>query len=752
MSQRIRAPFSYRVGLLVIVMAVAVLIWALVSREKEKPWKTYQTRYYQQYLDMARQKVQAARNEKNPEAIRKWESVYADASGFREPELKSIFLPDAGVRDLCPTCHLGIENPLFDGFENPLKSHPKDILADHPPSKFGCTLCHQGQGMALTEKKAHGFEANWPYPRIPRKYVQGLCYGCHASAYGLNGAEIAEKGRRLFVKHGCYACHRVRNMDYLSPLSTPLTDIGAKIKNFSWVYQWLKNPVALRPNALMPTFKLKPQEISHITAFLANAQREGLAWETFSPGQGNRKNGEALFTEKGCIACHSVDYDLPGASQKVPGLSDAGFKLQPRWIMTWLKNPSVWDPQTPMPQLTLTADECKDLSEYILSLQHPAVSEKLAGVQESLWQSGQTAEGRRLVQSYGCYGCHPIEEMNSLPPVGDDVANMAGKRLEELPFGNSSIPRTKWDWLFHKIKKPDIYELPTMPLKMPDYTHLKGFSDGEIIALTTFYLHNTTYSLPEKYLCQRVPEQALDEKGQWLVDQFNCRGCHLFSETEKPRIENFMALKSLVPPRLVDEGERVQPQWLFQFLSRPVELRPWLKMRMPNFNWSYPDKTDLISYFSRQNRVDAAKNENEVLIPYVRLPVKADYDPEIIAMGEYRVTTDKCVQCHPVSMDMELPKDVKLEDLSINLMLSKSRLRYEWIKKFLRNPDKYAGKGTKMPFVYYTPDGAPRISDPETWIEYSALYLMFMEKLPEPPKETKIEDIRPGSDIDWTSY
>jgi hypothetical protein len=170
---------------------------------------------------------------------------------------------------------------------------------------------------------------------------------------------------------------------------------------------------------------------------------------------------------------------------------------------------------------------------------------------------------------------------------------------------------------------------------------------------------------------------------------------------------------------------------------------------MPEFKWSYQDRKDLIEYFAllldKESRQAAA-------VPYVLLPLRQDYDPEIIEMGKYRLQTDKCMQCHPVSLDETLPEGVKLEDLSINLMLAKSRLRFEWIKNFLRNPDLYAGKGTKMPFVYYTPDRVARIPDPEMWIQYTSLYLMFMDKVPEMPKEEKIEDVRPGAEIDWTQY
>ena len=70
------------------------------------------------------------------------------------------------------------------------------------------------------------------------------------------------------------------------------------------------------------------------------------------------------------------------------------------------------------------------------------------------------------------------------------------------------------------------------------------------------------------------------------------------------------------------------------------------------------------------------------------------------------------------------------------------------IKNFLRDPDKYAGAGTKMPYVFYTPDGAPRVSDAEMWIAYVTNYLMIMEKIPEPlPEEEK-----PEEEIDWTEW
>src|SRR5262249_22149019 len=58
----------------------------------------------------------------------------------------------------CQTCHMGIERAGFEGEEQPYATHPhRDVLsAHHPVEKFGCTVCHAGQGVALTVSAAHG--------------------------------------------------------------------------------------------------------------------------------------------------------------------------------------------------------------------------------------------------------------------------------------------------------------------------------------------------------------------------------------------------------------------------------------------------------------------------------------------------------------------------------------------------------------------------------------------------------------------
>jgi cytochrome c2 len=528
-------------------------------------------------------------------------------------------------------------------------------------------------------------------------------------------------------------------------MSTPFEGVGTKIFKAQWMVEWIKDPVAIRPKTRMPGFRLKDDEILHIVAYLNAQKKLPKALTLYRRKKASYRKGKTLFIEKGCIACHSVQRNEVSLTDRVPNLSGAGLKLSSRWIATWLEGPADLNPETPMPRLMLTVEERRDLTRYLKGLWPKDIEERIEQAPANAPEGGDPEEGKRLVQLMGCYGCHLVPGMERMPLPGVEVGEVAKKRLDELPFGSSQVPHTKWDWLYNKIKEPAVYQTEDMPLKMPDYR----LSEAETASLTVYYLQNAYYDLPESYLCKSRPDERELARGEWMVSHYNCSGCHQLKEDTKPRVDPYVGRKSMVPPRLINEGERVQPQWFFQYLSKPVELRPWLKIRMPEFNWSYQDRKALISYFRLELEPEI---QETVKVPYVLLPMRDDYDPEIVEMGEYRVTTDKCMQCHPVSFDGTLPEGVKLEDLSIDLMLTKSRLRFGWIKNFLRNPDRYAGRGTKMPYVYYTPDGVARMPDPEMWIEYSTLFLMFMDKVPEVPEEKAIEEVRPGTDIDWTQY
>ena len=71
------------------------------------------------------------------------------------------------------------------------------------------------------------------------------------------------------------------------------------------------------------------------------------------------------------------------------------------------------------------------------------------------------------------------------------------------------------------------------------------------------------------------------------------------------------------------------------------------------------------------------------------------------------------------------------EDISINLMLTKTRLRPEWIRDFLARPKQIAGAQTRMPTVFYSVEGEPKVDRPKDDIDDITTYLMGMTEPPE---------------------
>src|SRR5262249_44004141 len=101
---------------------------------------------------------------------------------------------------------------------------------------------------------------------------------------------------------------------------------------------------------------------------------------------GDAKRGRQLFSERGCLACHSHEGTTKGGSrdapavtsqaQFAPDLSRVAAKLTPqlgegkdagrRWLVPWLVNPNVHHPRTRMPITHLTPEQANDIAAWLL--------------------------------------------------------------------------------------------------------------------------------------------------------------------------------------------------------------------------------------------------------------------------------------------------------------------------------------------------------------------------------------------------
>jgi len=83
-------------------------------------------------------------------------------------------------------------------------------------------------------------------------------------------AALVEQGRQIFYsKYACQACHIVDTKADKGYIGPTLTQVGARL-NAAWIYNWLKNPQALRPGTIEPNQNMTDEDARALTAFLVS--------------------------------------------------------------------------------------------------------------------------------------------------------------------------------------------------------------------------------------------------------------------------------------------------------------------------------------------------------------------------------------------------------------------------------------------------------------------------------------------------
>jgi mono/diheme cytochrome c family protein len=170
-------------------------------------------------------------------------------------------------------------------------------------------------------------------------------------------------GRTLVHRRNCVGCHVIEGDggDFVklvadSSLGPPmLTPEGARVQA-DWLYAFLRGPITIRPwlSVHMPTFGLDDQSLNGVIRYF------GAVSNTIGPFQTHDvvrtvSNGDAagkeMFVLLKCQQCHvlgTIPKDQP-TSNLAPDLRMAAERLNPDWILAWLKRPSDILPGTRMP-------------------------------------------------------------------------------------------------------------------------------------------------------------------------------------------------------------------------------------------------------------------------------------------------------------------------------------------------------------------------------------------------------------------
>jgi len=479
----------------------------------------------------------------------------------------------------------------------------------------------------------------------------------------------AVHGKELFETRGCLACHSIGEGDQLQggTFAANLTRVGEK-DNYDYLVRWVHN-------ARERTRPYCPYEKKDI--------------------------GPEDYKKKGLPFVFDLEHS------RCP---NDGHELQ-------VQNMTV------MPSLRLSPQDAEDVASYLVTLK----KQELSSYPDASFMddSNLKAEGKKWVRHFGCAGCHEISGLEDEGRTGTELTIEGSKPIERLDFAlltetaqrGGSEPITDPDDLSrlpegpakkpwydqkgffeHKLAEPNIWDKgkdkpETEKLRMPNL-HLNS---EQIRALTTFLLGSQENPLPASYQYRPLDYRRDIQEGWWVVKKYNCMGCHQLIPGQKTSL---MAMaryqgpdgQEQLPPKLLTEGARVDPEWLLRFLKNPSlsdkdnnrnGVRSYLQVRMPTFSFSENELGKLVRFFQALARQP---------FPYIpeELPVLTAKETEM-ARSLFSSTAAPCLKCHATGD----PAHDRFATAP-NFLQARGRLKPDWMERWVIDPQAIS-PGTSMP-------------------------------------------------------
>lgn len=243
------------------------------------------------------------------------------------------------------------------------------------------------------------------FPSLSAPEAGDLIAFLYTENYFANGGN-ADSGKKLFTQKNCIQCHQIGgvggvlgpSLDAVARAGSPI-DIAAAMWNHG---PGMAEKMAQR-GVNRPT--LNASEMRDLIAYLKSVAPQGTPSEaSVMPGRANE--GRALFAQKQCIKCHTIQ----GSGGKVgPDLGKRGLyrDLFEYAAAMWNKAPAMLH-QMKLRKVTvpsLTSGEMADLVAYLRSFQY-------------FGATGNPARGRQLLADKQCIQCH--SSMSALQEKGLD--------------------------------------------------------------------------------------------------------------------------------------------------------------------------------------------------------------------------------------------------------------------------------------------------------------------------------------------
>ena len=628
-------------------------------------------------------------------------------SGF-QIGIRQIYVAESGLVDRCESCHLGIREsvPLTAadmGGQQVFASHPgQELLAIHDPAKFGCTPCHNGNGLAVSSvTEAHGNYEHWQWPLSSPANRESGCLQCHMQDRVLDQAPVLNRGRDVFQLKGCAGCHRFQGFDREADA---LTDASRQMRLLEEQQKQarLDRDQETRLGDQATNDDETKTHYARAQALLLKASEIDARLEALESGT------KALRQD---------------AKQFGPNLKDVRLKLRKEWLPRWLKDPLAVNPGTRMPRFRLTDPEVRALSAFLWQAAWD-------GPRPDTRTAGDATRGKDLFGTRGCLSCHSIGE--GAERMGGEFAVNLTRIGQKATYDyvvrwvHDPRPRTRpWCPREQRDLGPEDYARHGQPYAF-DASHSKCPNDGAELQIRNMtvmpslrlswqdsqdiatYLLGLTRPLGAPSDVSYMDDPGLAETGRALIDRYGCAGCHEIRGFENSRQSaTELTQWASKPLEQLDfgllEGKAKHEGWysykgfIEHKLQSPAiydqgrEKAPRDQLKMPDIQLTAQDLR-AVTTFMLGSLATPSSGE------FRTIPSDLRYNPagarKDIQDGWWLIKKYNCMGCHSVGIgqksglsELAHYKDLDWRDqLPPSLIGEGARVSPQWLSRFLANP------------------------------------------------------------------
>jgi mono/diheme cytochrome c family protein len=362
-------------------------------------------------------------------------------------------------------------------------------------------------------------------------------------------SESVARGRELFHKVGCVACHSPRGeegKETLSHSSTPLGSLASKY-SVEGLTEFLENPLAARPSGRMPQTPLTHWEATDLANYLWNHDdQKETSDEEVVVDRSLVAEGSRYFQQFGCVNCHGVSSGIELSSdfeRVIPSMKSA---REDQGCLSG--KPGTW------PKYELNESERSQIK---------------TALRRETRALGSHEQVTLTMQAFNCVACHQRGDASGVSDERDSFFTTENQNLGPQgripPNLNGVGAKLNSKWLRDVL-------VSGRPIRPYLHTRMPLFGADNVGHLVELF-DKVDAHYPADF-AEVSDEDAMRKSGFALVGNrgLNCVACHTFTQ---------IAGETMPAVDLTEMAERLRKEWFYHYMLDPQRHNP--NTVMPSF-------------------------------------------------------------------------------------------------------------------------------------------------------------------------